>query len=336
MQRLGYVPALDGLRAIAIVLVLGIHDFGFPPGGTVGVDLFFVLSGFLITTLLLEERDATGRNRLHAFYLRRARRLLPALGALLIVYLVATTASGHAHFLPVAAGAFYFGNIILASGHHMFGLGRLWSLAEEEQFYLVWPLLLLLFARSRRIVLWILILAFGLAAYRAGLLLNGAPGGRVYFGPDTHADGLIIGAALAAARLRWGFHVGEWAGKLGMAALVPAALLGWQIRWWGEWAQPVFEISIAILICAAISQTALARGLASWPLVWVGQRSYSLYVWSGTVLTGLIFLFGSSYTTRTAAFAATFVVATLSYRFIEQPFRRHRIVVADTAVPAAA
>jgi len=335
VKRLGYVPALDGLRAIAILLVLGVHDFRFPPGGTVGVDLFFVLSGFLITTLLLEEWTETGGIRLRAFYVRRARRLLPALALLLIVYLVATTAAGHAHLLPVVAGTFYFGNIVVAAGHSMAGLGRLWSLAEEEQFYLVWPFLLLVLARSRRIVVWILGLALALAVYRSGLLLNGASGQRVYFGPDTHADGLVFGAALAAARIRWDLDFGEWAGKFGLAALIPAALFGWRMRSWGVWAQPAFEISVALLIGAAFSQTALARGLASRPIVWIGKRSYGLYLWCGTVLNGLIYFFGPGYPTRIGAFAVTFLVAALSYRLVEQRFRR-RGARAEPLIPAVA
>jgi peptidoglycan/LPS O-acetylase OafA/YrhL len=324
MRRLGNVPALDGLRAIAILLVLSVHDFRFPPGGTVGVDLFFVLSGFLITTLLLEERNGTGRIRFRAFYVRRARRLLPGLAGLLIVYLAATTAAGQAHLLPVAAGALYFGNVVVASGHSMSGLGRLWSLAEEEQFYFVWPFLLLVLAKSRRVAVWTVLLALSLATYRAVLLLHGASGSRVYFGPDTHADGLIVGATLAAARLRWELQFGEWAGKIGLAALIPAALFACRMRWWGVWAQPVFEVCVALLIGAAFSQTELARGLGSRILVWIGRRSYGLYLWCGTVLDGLIFVFGPSYPTRAAAFGLTFVVASLSYRFVEQPFRRRR------------
>jgi len=324
--RLGQVPALDGLRAVAILLVLGLHDFGFPPGGAVGVDLFFVLSGFLITTLLLEERLDTGAVRICAFYARRARRLLPALAVLLAVYLVATAASGDAHLIPVAAGAFYFGNIIEATGHSLSGLGRLWSLAEEEQFYLVWPLLLLLCARSRRMVAWIAVLGLALAVNRAVLLVGGATGNRIYYGPDTHADGLVIGAALAAARLRWGWRFGEWAGKLGLGALVLGAVLGWNYRWWALWGQPMFEIAVALLIGAAISETALSRGLGSRFLVWIGARSYSLYLWSGTVLAGTVFLFGHSYLTRAVALVATFIAASLSYRFVEQPFRRRSVL----------
>ena len=115
MKRLGYVPALDGLRGIAIALVVGYHYFGIPPGGSVGVDLFFVLSGFLITTLLLEERATVGLS-LRRFYVRRARRLFPALGALVVVYLLVTAAQGENHVVVAAIGISYAANAVLAFG----------------------------------------------------------------------------------------------------------------------------------------------------------------------------------------------------------------------------
>ena len=149
-RRLGHVPALDGLRGLAILLVIGGHYFLMPRGGGgTGVGLFFVLSGFLITTLLLEEHAATGRIRLGAFYVRRARRLLPGLALLLASYLVGAIVEGRARVAlrAIAAGGFYTANIAQAYWPHLMGrepIGPLWSLAEEEQFYLVWPALLIL------------------------------------------------------------------------------------------------------------------------------------------------------------------------------------------------
>lgn len=333
MQRLGYVPALDGLRAGAILLVLGLHFFNFPPGGAVGVDLFFVLSGFLITTLLLEERETAGQILFRAFYIRRARRLFPALAALLVAFFVVSTAAGGHPLVTVTAGAFYFTNILIASGHGALGdrLGRLWSLAQEEQFYLLWPGLLLILGKSGRLVMWLIVLAAVLAVYRASLVLDGASGIRVYFGPDTHADGLVVGAALAAARRRWGLAVGEWAGQLGCAAILPASVVGWQfVRPWAIWGEPLFEIAAALLIAAAVSETALSSGLSSKPMVWIGQRSYSLYLWMGTILAWSRVLFGQGPMIRIGALGVVFVVAALSYRFVEQPFRRRITAPAQT------
>jgi peptidoglycan/LPS O-acetylase OafA/YrhL len=158
------------LRAIAVALVVAFHYTGgkTPLGGGYGVDLFFVLSGFLITTLLLEERAATGRIRLGGFYLRRARRLFPALAALLCAYLVYNAILGRDALATVADYGLYFGNIYFVVSRHAdnTGLGHLWSLAEEEQFYLVWPLVLLLIARTKRPAYWIAALVVALVAYR--------------------------------------------------------------------------------------------------------------------------------------------------------------------------
>ena len=152
--RLGYRPALNGLRAVAITAVVLYHatDFTFPASGLAGVDLFFVLSGFLITTLLLEEHNrARNRVALRGFYRRRAWRLLPAMFVLLALFLagliVIGTALERAIAGGIAAGVFYCMNFVLAAGNvddMPFGLTHLWSLAAEEQFYVVWPLLLLL------------------------------------------------------------------------------------------------------------------------------------------------------------------------------------------------
>lgn len=161
MKPLGYRAALDGLRCVAILPVVGLHAFGWPRQGSLGVDVFFVLSGFLITSLLLAEREATGSVSLRRFYARRALRLLPALFAMLICFLIATLISlsvqgnlDMAHLrrplLGVAAALTYTANFAGAAGFHPAGLGHLWSLAEEEQFYLLWPPLLFVLLRARK------------------------------------------------------------------------------------------------------------------------------------------------------------------------------------------
>jgi peptidoglycan/LPS O-acetylase OafA/YrhL len=339
VRRLGHVPALDGLRAVAILLVVSYHCFGFPPGGTVGVDLFFVLSGFLITTILLEERGGTGTVRLRAFYGRRVRRLFPALAAFIAVFLIATATAGENRLLAALVGASYLANVVDAFGHTSLivkaHLDPLWSLAQEEQFYLVWPFVLLVFARSRRLVTWIVLTAAALAVYRAVLEVGGQPGPRIYFGPDTHADGLLVGAGLAALRLRSGLKVGEWAGKIGLSAIIPAALFGWTFGGWAIWGQPLFEVTVALLIAAAVSGTELARGLASRPLVWLGKRSYSLYLWHAPIFAAVIFVAGSGILERVAGIAIAVAVAALSYSYVEQPFRRRRRRVEVAAQPIA-
>lgn len=307
------------------MLVIAFHFFGVT-GGATGVDVFFVLSGFLITTLLLEEHTSRGRIDLRAFYMRRARRLLPALGVVMAVYLVATAAVGEDRIVVALAGVSYAANILLASGSSIFrgsGLVHLWSLAEEEQFYLVWPMLLLLIARFRRAVLLLAVGYVLLSAWRAGLSLHGVAAYRIYDGPDTRATALVAGAGLAIYRHRRGLKVGEGAGKLAACVLLGGVFFGWAVDFWPTVGQPVFELAIVLLIAAALNETSMARGLATRPLVWVGERSYSLYLWQ--VAGGAcVYVLGPGVLPTITGLALTFVCADLSYRFVETPFRRRR------------
>lgn len=311
--RLGYVPALDGLRGLAVLLVVAFHYTGAPLGGPYGVDLFFVLSGFLITTLLLEERAARGRSNLVGFYVRRARRLFPALAVMLAAYLVYNAVLGRDAMATVADHGLYFGNIYFVVTHRPDqGLGHLWSLAEEEQFYLVWPLLLLLLARARRPLYWVGALLLLLMAYRGFFILNGASMTRLYRAPDTHSEGLVLGAVLAILRQQ-GFVAGEWAGKLGIILIVPPAVAGiWSVG------LPTFELGAFFLIAAAIGATEIAGWLSFRPLVWLGTLSYSLYLWHEPILWAF------HRHDRLIALALSFVCAWLSYRYVELPLRRRR------------
>jgi peptidoglycan/LPS O-acetylase OafA/YrhL len=312
-RPLGYVPALDGLRALAVALVIAFHYTGAPLGGPYGVDLFFVLSGFLITTLLLEERAARGSVDLANFYLRRARRLFPALAVMLVAYLVYNAALGRDALATVADHGLYFGNIYFVVTHGADnGLGHLWSLAEEEQFYLVWPPLLLLLARARRPLYWVVALLLCLMLYRGFPILDGASMTRLYRAPDAHSEGLVLGAVLAFLRRR-GFVAGEWAGKLGVALVVPPIVAGiWSVG------LPTFELGSFLLIAAAVGETEIAGWLSAKPLVWIGTLSYSLYLWHEPV----VWAFHRH--DRLVALALSLVCAWLSYRYVEQPLRRRR------------
>jgi len=183
-------PALDGLRAIAVLLVIGYHAIDIVPNGFIGVDLFFVLSGFLITTLLLREADDTHRVRLLDFYRRRVQRLYPALLLMCVVIAVAAVAL-HRHVSAVLSGAaasiFYFANIWEYTGHNTYLLQHTWTLAIEEQFYLIWPLGLLLVLRDRR---WLVLLVGLWVAIEAADALTSSPALHTY-----------VRAARAAARL---------------------------------------------------------------------------------------------------------------------------------------
>jgi peptidoglycan/LPS O-acetylase OafA/YrhL len=318
-KRLGYVPALDGLRGVAILAVIGVHAFGEPLGGFYGVDLFFVLSGFLITTLLLEEHDRSGGIAMGDFYRRRAYRLLPGLLAVIAVYIALSFAS-----LPalerVAAGGLYGANFVLASGSHLLDgtpFVPFWSLAEEEQFYLFWPLLLLLLLHQRVRESWIAwalgAIVLGLVAYRYVLVADGASATRLYYAPDTHANGLVLGCLLALLRRR-GLRVPGLVGWLGLTALLVAfafPLLTGGIVFGLDPA----TVAAALLTGAALEQGLLARCLSFRPLVWIGLISYSLYLWHFFCLE--LFDWHAQ-----VALPVAFVVSVVCYYKIERPLRR--------------
>lgn len=337
--RLGYLPALDGLRAISIALVVGYHAFGFPFGGTIGVDVFFVLSGFLITSLLLEEQHQTGRIALRGFYGRRVRRLLPALLFMLAVYLIVTAAVGKDELLAAIVGGSYVANFFDAAGNPLLTsahLNQLWSLAQEEQFYLLWPVALILLSRSRQLLKIVVAVAVVVMLLRAGLSVAGASPNRLYYEPYLRADGLLVGASIAVVHARRPIAVSEWAGKIGVAGLVLGAVFGWGFESWAVWGEPLFLLSVGLLLLAALSKTDLARGLEARPLVWLGRRSYSLYLWHVPVIAAVVYVAGSNLAADAAGVLAATATAALSYRFVEQPFRRRRIPDAPAVDPVAA
>lgn len=341
------LTGLDGLRAIAVLLVVVYHAF---PGsvlrsGFVGVDVFFVVSGFLITTLLLREQALTGRIALGAFWRRRARRLLPAL--VLVVTAAATGAwiaggdvlvglgrqlVGAATFsynwLGIAADDAYF------AAHDSELLRNLWSLAVEEQFYLLWPLLLpllLLLRRRAARVAVALVAAVASALWAAALIGAGASPTRVYYGTDTHAFGLLLGVALAfaapqrpARRASVGGVGPAWGAVIGGAAVIALVTLATTTPGVGVATFP--GVLVAASVCSAVALTAAVRP-GSWfgramdaaPLRWIGERSYGVYLWHWPLLVLLPVhsAFGS-----VAVVALTVALAALSFRFVEQPIRR--------------
>ena len=291
--RIGYVPGLDGIRGTAILLVLAYHFLGLP-GGFYGVDLFFVLSGFLITTLLLQERTTTGRVSFGAFYARRARRLLPALVAVLgfacFMALVPPAGSGPGYgrlaIEGVLACLLYAANVFRMLGHLLpINLTPMWSLAEEEQFYFLWPALFVLLSRrldARRLAAVLFALAIAVSAWRAGVTLTDGATGRVYFGPDMRCSGLLLGSALAAARAA-GLRLppipfGSLAALAAIGALAVFAHGSSEFAYAAGF--PLAELAGIVLILAALGGS---RVLTLPPLVWVGTISYGVYVWMATV-----------------------------------------------------
>lgn len=330
-RALEWRPELAGLRGAAIGLVVAFHLGLSSAGGPVGVTVFFVLSGFLITSLLVREADGSGTVALRVFYARRIRRLAPALVTAVLVVFVIAAASGQASAVvgDSLLALTYLANWARVDGDLMGMWNHAWSLAIEEQFYLLWPVAFVALVRfvhptSWHVVIVLLALAVGSAALRAALTLSGSPDERTYFGSDTRAEALLVGCALACVVSRGiDIPVGRLAGALAVAVIAAWSFLSIPSLWPGD-TYTIVAVAAAALIAAALRGHLPA--LASRPLVWVGERSYSLYLWHVPVI---LFLDGPliglppgiRILVLTALSAA---LAAASYSFIEQPFRELR------------
>jgi peptidoglycan/LPS O-acetylase OafA/YrhL len=326
-RKLGYIPALDGLRGVAVTLVV-LHHADLLPGGYIGVDVFFVLSGFLITSLLLEEHEARGSISLTGFYMRRARRILPALAAVLLGYLAVVALSGGTGFRAVVLAGLFSGNAVQAFvvpnplAHAGLGLGHLWSLAEEEQFYLLWPVALIVLARTRRLVPALALVLTAVLVWKGLLAAHGARFDRIYYGPDTHADGLLAGALLAALRWWKPLRVPEPIPVLSFALFFVGSMIGplsdagWLYIW------PFLLLGCVGMTAAAATDTRMAALLSVRPLVGLGRMSYSLYLWHWPIMVGIAYRFHARH--ALLAILLSVPAAWVSYRFVERPFRRAR------------
>ena len=353
-----YLAGLDGIRALAVGGVLlyhgGLSTF---QGGFLGVDVFFVLSGFLITGLLAREIEQSGRLAIGAFYLRRFRRLVPAL-----ILLLAGTLVLSAFFVPDAAprvrgdslaALFYVSNWwLIVSGQSYFEfisrpplLQHLWSLAIEEQFYLLWPLAVWTIVRyaGRRGLAACALGAAGASTWWMARLsaASGYPDvdpSRIYFGTDTHCMGLLLGAALAAVWQPWTAGPLTRRANAGLTLLGAVACAGIAYAYVqvGERAPQLYSggfLLLSFLVCQLI----IAAGHpASWfghllgrqPLRWIGERSYGLYLWHWPIYLVTrpsldIPVTGAS--NLLLRLALTCAVAELSYRLVEHPIREGAI-----------
>ncbi len=334
----GYRPALDGIRGVAIVLVVLDHVYSDPPirvGGT-GVALFFALSGYLITGLLLDEHARTGAVRLGRFYLRRAARLLPALLlAVLVCDVLLLLAGDRASVKASVWGLAYVANYVIAwRGYYLPGWAQTWSLAVEEHFYLVWPLLLLLLlrllrGRPRRLLLAAtLALAVGSMLWRGALLVSPwfDTGSLVlYTGSLARADALLYGCAAAVA-VRAGLRVPAFLVWPATALLVVLTLLTGVTDLFATLGLALVSVCCAGIVLAvdAGTGTTRARRALSWrPLVLVGVVSYGLYLWHYPLIYVAFALGpGESMAGRAVAgILVTALAATASYRWVEKPVR---------------
>jgi peptidoglycan/LPS O-acetylase OafA/YrhL len=351
-SRFPYMPGIDAMRALAVLAVFGYHaGLDWVPGGFLGVDVFFVISGYLITSLLLREFRSTDHIALGRFWLRRARRLLPAVGVLIAVAMIVSAIAEPDKIDTIRGDAlsslFYFANWHFIYEHtsyfEQFGrpslFTHLWSLSVEEQFYLFWPLVfaagMKLFGRGR-LLIGVLAGAVGSVVLAWILFDPGQDASRIYYGTDTHAVGLLAGVALAMVwsptQLRthksFGPLVGPILDALGVVGLGYLILSFVHVHdydlalWHGGYAW--VAIATAVLLAAVAHPAAsLGRILGHPALLWLGLRSYSFYLWHWPVLA----------MTRPGVdidlprgilvplqLIACLVLADLSYRFVELPF----------------
>ncbi len=341
-------PGLDGVRALAVLAVIGFHAGATElSGGFLGVDIFFVLSGFLITDLLVAQYARLGRLDLKNFWGRRARRLLPPLAVMLVVVTAVATViePGQESSLRLAllAAATYTSNwyqIIhhvsyFASIGPMPPLDHLWSLAIEEQFYLIWPLLLwflILKLNGRRAWIMATLLGAGVSALAMAIEYTQADPSAVYYSTYTHASALLIGAALALA-----FPLATLASapveqtrRLDAVGVAGLAFLAWAIGHYSGSDPAVYPAGLilaalgaAALVAAAASNGVIAAMTGLPPLRWVGVRSYAMYLWHWPViaLTGAVVgqAAASSPWLWIIELGVTVGLAAVSWRFIEAP-----------------
>ena len=346
------VPALDGLRTIAVFGVLLFHaGLTWMPGGFLGVDVFFVLSGYLITSLLLAERAADGRIDLARFWLRRARRLLPAVvvvvaACVLLAFALAANEAARVRG-DALSSLLYFNNWhqIFTEQSYFDAAGRpsllrhLWSLSVEEQFYVLWPLAIAfgLARLSRGRFLGTTLAVALLSALLMAVLFDpsGDPS-RVYYGTDTRLTPLLLGAALAfvwpmrPARGRTGPRASAVLNAMALAGLAGVLYAFFFAHEFDSWLYrgglTLVAGATAVLLAAIVHPAcAVARPLASAPMVWLGERSYGIYLWHWPVMTLTRPEFDLSWSLWILVplqLAATVGLAAASYRWVEMPFRR--------------
>ena len=360
----GYMPGLDGLRALAVFAVIAYHlDQAWAPGGLLGVGLFFVLSGYLITNILMKQWERTGTIDLKNFWIRRARRLLPALFVMLIgVILWATFFSSErlADLQQEAlAAAFYTSNWYLVyhqvSYFESFGppspLGHLWSLAVEEQFYVFWPLLLGLGFRFLKQRKWIIggtaVVALISAVAMALIYIPGLDPSRVYYGTDTRAFALLVGAVLAMV---WpsGRMNKDLSGKARLALEATGAagllIIIIMIAETNQYQTSLYQGGLLLFsVAAACAVAALAHPgtglgrLFGWkPLRWLGECSYGIYLWHYPVIvltSPTINTEGPDLLLQIKQISLSVILAVLSRYLIEDPIRYGRGIEIPVLTP---
>jgi peptidoglycan/LPS O-acetylase OafA/YrhL len=360
-HKSGYIPSIDGLRAIAVVAVILYHlNITWIPGGFLGVDLFFCISGYVITRQLLDSVAAKGGLDLREFYIARARRLIPALFFMLIgtSIIIALWAPDSVHRfvadLPYVLTGTENWHLVAIHQDYFSSIGRApllqhtWSLAVEAQFYLIWPLVILLvlkyFGKARVAVASLIIAASsGIALFIFSLSLDSHGSaviadriGHIYFGTDTHSLGLFLGATLAVSWVPANLHkeISQRAqdfidgiGVIGLLGLLATFLFINENN--SAQYQLAFPLA-AIFGCATIVSlvhpaSRFAPLIGSKPLLWIGQRSYAIYLWHWVIFQvtrPTADLAGKIWAIDIARVLLVIALADISLRFIEVPIRR--------------
>jgi len=356
-RSIQYIPAIDGLRALAVIAVMFYHlGFSWIPGGFLGVDLFFVISGYVITRLLLDSIAQSGGLDLRGFYIARARRLLPAL-----LFTVTTTAIAVGIWAPDTMKRFVTDlpfsltgtmNWWLVARHQDYfeSIGRppllqhTWSLAVEAQFYLMWPLILYFVLKKlgkNRIPIAALSIA---AASGITLLLvsfsldasNASKVSHVYFGTDTHSIGLFLGAALAVSWIPQNFTTTltknaqnfiDGVGFFGFVGILATFLLIDETKpTLYKIAFPLAGIFGAAIIMSIVHPASRFAPILQYPvLIWIGERSYAMYLWHWIIFQvtrPTVDLAGKMWALYSLRILIVFALADISYRYIELPVRR--------------
>ena len=355
-----YIPAIDGLRALAVIAVMFYHlGFSWIPGGFLGVDLFFVISGYVITRLLLDSIAQSGGLDLRGFYLARARRLLPALLFTVITTTIAIgiwapdTINRFISDLPFALTGTMNWWLVAREQDYFESIGRppllqhTWSLAVEAQFYLVWPLILYFILKKlgkNRIPFAALMIAAasGIALLIVSLSLDSSNTSKVshiYFGTDTHSIGLFLGAALAVSWIPQNFTTQvskkaqdfiDGVGVFGFIGILATFLLIDESQpTLYKIAFPLAAIFGAAIIMSVVHPASRFAPILENPvLIWIGERSYAIYLWHWIIFQvtrPTVDLAGQTWALYSLRILIVFALADISLRYVEIPIRRGAI-----------
>ncbi len=341
----GYLPAVDGLRGVLAIGVMLLHiDYYFYPGGVLFMDTFYILSSYLITNLLLKSQHRTGKIRFASFYIRRIKRLFPAMYIMLAVYFCYCLASGITsapRLMELAYAGLYISSWIRALEiDSMVFQGHTWSLSVEEQFYLLWPLVLAFIFKflglGRQAVWGLLLLAVCGTLWRYNLLANGASIERLYNGFDMRIDAFMLGAALAMFRYSNGHTLGLFFSRIANSLVLPCTVLLFIIGgfyadyfdsgyYWYLWTP---FLLVSTLLIASLLESGDGWAVSFYkirPLTWIGEMCYGVYLWHYPVFRVMqVDLKLDVVWVATVGVVLTLAIARLSYVFVEWPILQSR------------